>query len=418
MPAFRHVELVADTGRHRLAIINQQMDYLGLISWDGSGYIYEPHNEPECGRRAMEAAQKILPERDREILSEEPVEVPEDFPPSWRALTSNERWARVTRLFREDPAHAYDILVTSWRAQGHQRVIETALEVLCRDDWREGFVHHPGPAGGWFDADPRWRVLAEKLTHAVGIEAAAAVSAHQLVHRDALLARAREHLRTAHGVARYAKMSSIAKRPETVASTRAWREVLAEPGAAPHALARLVETQREQPSSLEPHPRNLCEYAITALGQERHEAAIPLLTTLWEGGQRELRIRAGHALLAFAEPRAYDVLTAKLSDLEPPHLRTAIMAAFERDASSAFDRLTPHIQASELFFLAVVDVLFRDRSDALRGRASARDWFGADRRWRERLEPLARRVPKSNTADPPDEQIAALAYELVHRLTD
>lgn len=94
------------------------------------------------------------------------------------------------------------------------------------------------------------------------------------------------------------------------------------------------------------------------------------------------------------------------------------MAVLERDPSSAFDRLAPHIEArGETFFLAVVDVLFRDRSDALRGRASARDWFGADPRWRERLEPLARLSPKSSTDDPPDEQIAALAYELVHRLS-
>lgn len=370
------------------------------------------------GARKLTLAQKILPERDRELLSKE-VALPEYFPASWRALTQNDRWDRVTRVFREDPAHAYDLLVSAWRAEGHQRVIETALEVLCRDGWRSGFVRHQGPRAYWLEADPRWKTLAEKLTKAVEVEPAAAASAYELAHRDALLKRARTHLRMADGVAQYAQMSSVAGRPEAVASARAWREALEEPGAAPHALKRVNETQvDEQPALLDPRARILCEDIITALGAEGHEAALPMLTTLWKGGQRELRIRAGNALLAFDDERAYDILTAQLPNAEPSFLRIAIRAAFARDPMTAYDRLSPHIEtAGDRFFLEVVHLLYRDHLDAHLGR-SARGWFRADPRWRKRLEPLANANSKSNASDPPAEQIAAVAYELVHRLNE
>lgn len=400
MPTFHHVELDAQTGRHRLAVINQQMDYLGLIRWDGAEYIYEAGFEPACSPAMMETARKALPERDREILERERT-LPQDFPLSWQGLTSNERSARVGRILREQPSRAYELLVSAWRVEGHQRVIETTLALLCRDD---------GLSGEASEVDPRWKALAVKLTKAVRLENAAAAAAHELAHRDDLLARAAAHLRTPGGVASYARLQSGMAPPEAIASGHAWRDVLRAPASAADALARLIETQ---PEPLEPRPRILGEDLITALGKHRHEPAMPLLSSLWESGQRELRIRAGHALLAFGDERAYGVLTAALPDLPPPYLRTAVMAEFARDPTSACDRLSPHIEArGEGFLLAVVDVLHRDHRGVLLGGTSHR-WFHADQRWHDLLAPLAAANPKSNTSDPPGLQIAALAHELV-----
>lgn len=403
MPMFWTVELDARRGRHHLAVINQQADYLGIIAWDPAktSYVYEPVLEAECPSGMLEIALEKLPGRDREELGEEralPAEL-SAFP----TLRRDEQWARVIELFREDPDAAYEVFVSAWRTLADSAVIEMALEVLCRDVWRGGFKYLQGPAARWFERDARWLALAEKLTKAVWRSTALDALVHEIVHRDALLARAIEHLRGQGGVARYAKITELAQHAESVASVRAWKQALEDPSAAPDALKRLRESGLDP---LAPRPRVLCEDLISALGAHRYEPAVGWLTQLWERGQRELRLRAGIALLAYDAAAVYDVLTSTLPDLEPPYLRIAITAELQRDPHAAFDRLSAHIDR-EIFALQLVDVLHRDHRHLQRARPS---WFEMDSRWREYLAPLARR--RSNPQSPRD-QIAALAYELI-----
>ena len=351
MAVFWTVELDARTGRHRLAVINQQADYLGLIVWDSGRYVYTPGLDPTCPSGMMEVADQKLPERDRALLADEHA----TLLPSMSTLRPNARWAAIRDVFQADAAHAYDVIVSSWRASAQPLVIELALEMLCRDVWRTGFKYLEGPPAGWLERDPRWLRLAEQLTKAVEVPTLLAPHVHEIVNRDALLARARQHLRMDGGVARYAEITARVTHAESVASVRGWRHALADPTVAPAALARLNEVGLD---AQQPRARVLCEDLITALGTHRHEPAIPLLASLWQRGQRELRLRAGLALLALGTARTHELLTAELSEIEPPYARMAIVAELQHDPLDAFSRLAPHVERrGEHFLLEVVNAL-------------------------------------------------------------
>lgn len=402
MAMFWDVELDARAGRHHLAVINQQADYLGIIAWDPAteSYAYVPALVADCPSGMLEVALEKLPQRDRELGEERELDAElREF----RTLRRDDQWARVIGIFREHPGHAYEAFVSAWRAHAHPAVIEMALEVLCRDVWRGGFKYLQGSPARWLERDARWLALAQKLTKAVRRSTALDALVHEIVNRDALLARANEHLRGKGGVARYAKITALAQHAESVASVRAWKQALEHQDAPRDALERLREAGLEP---LEPRPRVLCEDLISALGAHRHQPAIAWLAQLWERGQRELRLRSGFALLAYDTNDAYDVLSSGLPDLEPPFLRIAITAELQREPLGAFDRLSAHID-EETFLLELVDALHRDHRRRQHDRPP---WFEMDPRWRELLAPLARRT--SNPQSPRD-QIAVLAYELL-----
>lgn len=239
----------------------------------------------------------------------------------------------------------------------------------------------------------------------------------ELPERDLALhtERANEHLVLDDGILLYA--AHVEALPAAIRRTamRGWQEALEgrRLGCAP---ARLREAVAKMP--LAPRPRVLCEDTISALARHRVARAEPILVELWQRGQRELRQRAGLALSRIATPKALDVLSQEMN-LPEPLRRLAIIAVFTRDPRRAFEHLEPLGRDDDDFLRAVLDVLCRDAWDDGRPHWGAcRRWFEADPRWLALVEPLAQKPQRTSTTDdPPNERIAALAYELVQRRT-
>lgn len=89
--------------------------------------------------------------------------------------------------------------------------------------------------------------------------------------------------------------------------------------------------------------------AVSQLGKSKHTAAVPLLAELWSDcALRPVRNAAGHALRAIGTPQARRTLLDLIEDSDHLSVYLAVVAVFDEDASTAFDRFSHYFEADRV----------------------------------------------------------------------
>lgn len=186
--------------------------------------------------------------------------------------------------------------------------------------------------------------------------------------------------------------------PEAREAWKAMRNDASLAEAAVAAIERSGALERE----IDPRPRCIVEDLLTLLGKPGADVpGLELLLRAWRSApQREVRLRAGRALLDRRETRGIDAVISRLDDVRGNERSIALQALFTRDPRAAFDALSPRFvdpsETAAVILYETLDTLLRDIQDD--GKAHwgpSRGWFDADPRWRALCDGW-RELPKSH----------------------
>jgi hypothetical protein len=127
------------------------------------------------------------------------------------------------------------------------------------------------------------------------------------------------------------------------------------------------------------------EYLLGYLGEKRCAAAQPLLAKLYrEHPSRNLRLAAGHALVALGDPASLSLLASLAGEHDEWRRWFGIKAAILQEPCTAVERLGGDAlldEASRSRVAEAFDLLARDARDKAQKKVPGEPWILADKRW-------------------------------------